>query len=191
MVDLHFCRMHRAIWLCIRHKYVQWAKQYKAQEPELETQISSRLFLYFLLQASSSFATYGFRTCQTSNVFRVYSIYFTFISPKIYYTHIQRKRERKKARYSTNIETLLYIHVHLNLFSSLTIHCIFEVVCFEIATRHQIYENCDATRNDKGKKLTGNKRKKWILCYAMCISFSFSFYIYPIYVLHSKWTLLR
>lgn len=191
MVDLHFCRMHRAIWLCIRHKYVQWAKQYKAQEPELETQISSRLFLYFLLQASSSFAAYGFRTCQTSNVFRVYSIYFTFISPKIYYTHIQRKKERKKARYSTNIETLLYIHVHLNLFSSLTIHCIFEVVCFEIATRHQIYENCDATRNDKGKKLTGNKRKKWILCYAMCISFSFSFYIYPIYVLHSKWTLLR
>lgn len=189
MVDLHFCRMHRAIWLCIRHKYVQWAKQYKAQEPELETQISSRLFLYFLLQASSSFAAYGFRTCQTSNVFRVYSIYFTFISPKIYYTHIQRKRERKKARYSTNIETLLYIHVHLNLFSSLTIHCIFEVVCFESATRHQIYENCDATRNDKGKKLTGNKRKKWILCYAMCISFSF--YIYPIYVLHSKWPLLR
>lgn len=98
MADLHFCRMHWAIWLCIRHKYVQWPQQHKSRSLRLRLALDCSVFgcKHLARLLLMSFVRVKQR------MYSMYFIYFTFISPKKY-VRIPRKRVRRLFGYAVTL----------------------------------------------------------------------------------------
>lgn len=164
VADLQFCRMHWTIWLYIRHKYVRrphrWWVRAKASD------LDWLLTFCAWLQASSSFTTYVFRTCQTANVLHVFHLFYFYFAQNIYTRCNGRGKEH----------ALCHI-VHLWICNTLYSGGSVRVLWNRDTTTNSLELQCNTD-------LQGNaciRSGKMCVCDRgiYCI-------IYPIYVLHSK-----